>query len=133
MGGANCDKFQGDDFVQVAEHFTSGVVGFPHPIGKGNAWRYMADVCSKHFIVFVEEDFELVESRNKTVEQSLAAMSVLHSGNAQVPLVVQGHLHHVSLFFQLVRMRSRKVPGEPLWAERSYIETGNLDSRTPLD
>lgn len=60
------------------------------------------------------QDFELVDDAAGAVEQLETAMTLLRSQKAQV-----------------VRMRSRKIPGEPLWAERSFIDTGWENSHIP--
>lgn len=41
--------------VVPRNRFGATVVGFEEPVGKGNAWRYMADSCDREFVLYLEE------------------------------------------------------------------------------
>jgi hypothetical protein len=57
-----------DALVDVAREYDAHVLGFGRPIGKGNAWRYLALAASRPLVLLLEEDFSVVTSPGVTLE-----------------------------------------------------------------
>ena len=83
----------------IAEEFGYEVLGASQNIGIAAAYQYLVEYASGDLFLFLENDWELVES--EPTHQIIAAQELLYAGVSD-----------------LVRLRHRTNPGDPLWTRQ---------------
>ena len=68
--------------MTIARHFTPHVYGFHRTVGKGNAWLFMASATRSKNILFLEEDFGLIERKDVALARLRAAADLLEGANS---------------------------------------------------
>src|SRR3972149_7344977 len=86
------------DDIQIAEFFEYDYIGEKTNIGIGQALRRLVDEATGDFFLFLENDWKLIEKAQPTISQAKLFIS---AGMADC-----------------VKLRHRKLPGNPLWSRQ---------------
>ena len=96
---------------KLAKKYNLNVIGLTENIGIGKAVSKLIDNAKHEYVLFLENDWELIENSEKTHSQLNSGLQMLNSG------------------FDIVRYRSRKNPGYPVHSmqhkgnELNYYDT----------
>lgn len=90
--------------MALADKFGIKHIGLKENIGIGKGIIKLLENAKYNYVLFLEHDWELVENKNTTHQRLKSGLEMLQKG------------------FHVVRYRSRKKPGYPLY---SYIHKGN--------
>lgn len=82
----------------IAERFKVKYIGLEENIGIGNGIKLLAENTSFDHILFLENDWELTETKSTTYNRIKSGLQKIHNG------------------YDVVRFRSRKNPGHPLFS-----------------
>ena len=84
-------------------------------VGQRVAFMKLTHACKQPFIIVFEEDFKLTTNLANAMQQMKVGLDLLSSFSADA-----------------VRMRSRKIPGEPHYSHRAWVKAGSrLGSGVP--
>ena len=84
--------------LQLAKKYNLKTIGLPNNIGIGKGFMKLAENASYRNILFLENDWQLVEDENITFKRIQSGLELIYKG------------------FDIVRYRSRTQPGYPLYS-----------------
>ena len=92
----------------VAQEYDFTIMGSNRNVGIGRAFRTMACNTKSKFILFLENDFSLVESEENTVKQLDVCKKLLNDN------------------ISVIRLRHKNRHGKPLYSKDAWKRTGKM-------